>query len=338
MKRISFVLLAVCFALAGSALAQTYYVGSCHGVGYATISAAVASVPSGATIKVCPGNYTEQVVITKPLTLTGVVAAGSAASTIYGSTSDPAFGGYNGSAVRPSILVQAGPVNISDINIYAIYQTSDCVTMPTGIAYISGSWGTVNHVNAAILPAETGGCSPSVGVWIENENMNVQTAVTVENSTIEVEDTGIWAYSGQQAGFAPITTLTATGNMIFAVHTNSVGAGLNVEMATGTVSANIIRTGFTGIYLNTNAAFNVTGNSVDSITGVLVDQAGPTITTNKIRAVTGLNLNCHQATVTGNTFFGGRGGLASTAIQYPPAALAGTNTFYNIATQKSGGC
>ena len=39
---------------------------------FTTISAAVAGVPAGATIQVCPGVYPEQVTITQPLTLKGI--------------------------------------------------------------------------------------------------------------------------------------------------------------------------------------------------------------------------------------------------------------------------
>ena len=336
MKLMTLMLLAVCFVLACSATAQTYYVGTCHGAGYGTISAAVNAVPSGATIKVCPGTYPEQLIITKPLTLAGFAVNGFSSATIVGYEGAFAFTAYNGNVVRPSILVEAGPVNISDINIGATYTTSDCVTRPAGIAYVSGSSGTVNHVNAAIVPAAN--CPLSVGVWIENEDMNVQTAVTVENSTIEVEDTGIWAYSGQQTGFAPITSLTATGNMISASYSIWVGTGVDVEMAEGTVSTNFIEASLLGVVLNTNAAIKVNGNSVDASEGVLVEQPAPTITNNKIRAGTGVYLNCNQATITGNTFLGGRDAQDSTGIYFYPAALTGTNSFYNVATEKFGPC
>lgn len=52
------------------AFAGTYAVGTCTGFAtYPTISQAVSSVPAGSIIEVCPGNYAEQVLITKRLSV-----------------------------------------------------------------------------------------------------------------------------------------------------------------------------------------------------------------------------------------------------------------------------
>src|SRR5271154_3756493 len=45
---------------------------SCANPGFNTIQAAVNAAPSGASINVCPGTYTEQVAITKSLNLVGI--------------------------------------------------------------------------------------------------------------------------------------------------------------------------------------------------------------------------------------------------------------------------
>jgi nitrous oxidase accessory protein NosD len=44
---------------------------SCRSAAFTTIQSAVNAAPAGGTVVVCPGTYHEQVVITKPLTLTG---------------------------------------------------------------------------------------------------------------------------------------------------------------------------------------------------------------------------------------------------------------------------
>ena len=52
--------------------AATFFVGTCKAGAFGSINAAIAAVPSGSTINVCPGTYAEQVVISKALTLQGI--------------------------------------------------------------------------------------------------------------------------------------------------------------------------------------------------------------------------------------------------------------------------
>src|SRR6516164_5191828 len=51
-------------------------------VHFSTIQAAVSAVPLNTTILVCPGTYPEQVVISQPMTLKGVVQGTSGAAVI----------------------------------------------------------------------------------------------------------------------------------------------------------------------------------------------------------------------------------------------------------------
>ena len=62
----------------------TYAVGSCEPklLSFTTIMSALGATPAPNVVKVCPGAYTEQVVITFPVTLEGVSASNSAASII----------------------------------------------------------------------------------------------------------------------------------------------------------------------------------------------------------------------------------------------------------------
>ncbi len=58
---------------------------SCGTAAYSTIQSAVGAAPSGGTVIVCPGTYTEHVVISSPLTLVGRDATIDATSTSVGS-------------------------------------------------------------------------------------------------------------------------------------------------------------------------------------------------------------------------------------------------------------
>src|ERR1700689_345924 len=66
------------------AVASTVQVGGCKDgfTNYSTISAAVAAVPAGSTILICPGTYAEQVNISQSLTLQGVQTSNAANPTI----------------------------------------------------------------------------------------------------------------------------------------------------------------------------------------------------------------------------------------------------------------
>lgn len=85
------------------AFAGTYAVGTCTGFAtYPTISQAVSSVPAGSIIEVCPGNYAEQVLITKRLTLKGVPDASGA--------DDPVIVPPSGGLVQNGVDIFGNPV------------------------------------------------------------------------------------------------------------------------------------------------------------------------------------------------------------------------------------
>src|SRR5690348_16614882 len=113
------------------AMAAQFVVGSCKPnlTNFPTISAAVAAVPAGSTVLVCPGTYPEQVVITQPLTLQGIISGNSGRVTITvpgQAVGLPQLAVNSQSAVFASpvagqVVVQnvnpLGAVNLSDITV-----------------------------------------------------------------------------------------------------------------------------------------------------------------------------------------------------------------------------
>src|SRR6516165_6574893 len=56
-----------------SAATITYIVGTCKsGTQFSTIQSALDASPAPDTVEVCPGQYPEQITITKPVTLEGI--------------------------------------------------------------------------------------------------------------------------------------------------------------------------------------------------------------------------------------------------------------------------
>jgi pectin methylesterase-like acyl-CoA thioesterase len=189
-------------------LAAIFAVGTCKAslLSYATISAAVSSVPPGSTVEVCPGTYPEQVTIAQPLTLKGITItsenAGQAVITVPGSPGlIVVTGGFGESiAAQVGVTVTAGPVNISDITVDGTGSTVPSPAWLAGIFYESGSSGTVNEVAVRNLSASGRG----VGVWAENAGATNE-FVTVENSSFhDIDDSAVVTDSNQPTPFAMV--------------------------------------------------------------------------------------------------------------------------------------
>src|ERR1700694_565189 len=88
---------------------------------FATIQSAVNSVPAGSTIKVCPGNYPEQVsIINKNLTLTGIAFGTSDAAVVVVPAGGLVTNGVTdifGFPTAAQIFVQNTAVTISHLTV-----------------------------------------------------------------------------------------------------------------------------------------------------------------------------------------------------------------------------
>ena len=364
MRRLHFALLSFVLAVAAKPLvAVTYYVGTCKIGAFGTINAAVAAVPAGSVIDLCPQTYPEQVVINKALTLQGIFSGNSSQAVIavpsggLATTSSLVF-----ATLSAQVEVTAGPVTITNITVDGT-ASSNCPNNPyVGIFYASGSSGTVNEVETRNQNCNSGG----FGILAENGAGATQ-SVTIENSNINNNtDSGIFACSNQTP-----STLTAS------IKSNYVaGGGLGIFTycnVGGSVSGNIIAASTFGVYavspsslvskntvnggsegIEVDGAATVSGNTINgayfgvvvyagTVTsnnisnsgsyGIFVGANGATIKTNIItQAPVGIEFNCTTGTVSGNTING-----ATTGIDTVPAAFAEVNKFYNVGTARTGG-
>jgi hypothetical protein len=107
-----------CFCLGIAHAAIT--VGTCKSTKntYPTISAAIAAAPANGVINVCPGTYPEQLIITKPLTINGLVIANQPGITI---TAPPTgvlpTPGTIQTFAQIFVNNAGGPVNLSNLSI-----------------------------------------------------------------------------------------------------------------------------------------------------------------------------------------------------------------------------
>jgi hypothetical protein len=291
-------------------------------IGYQTIQAAVNAVPSESTIEVCPGIYPEQVVISKPLTLTAFTGAASEQSNAEVLIQIPA-GGATAAVHDPiighifsQILVSStGPVNITDI---AFDGTGNNIPDGSGdlaAIFYEESSGTVNGVSVANEIDYTG------GMGIIAAANTIQT-VTVENSDFRSFDgLGIWGATDTSSSL----TLNVKSNTISDSGDNGVYGGNDgvylLGSVLGTIQSNLV---------------NGSGNGV----GMLLDGSAATITANTIIAGTidgppnsGIEVNGGSNIVKGNRILSGPIGVG---IVLTGAATGGSVTGNTITGGYSG--
>jgi len=178
--------------LTGNAMAITVEVGSCSIFPqYSTIQQAVSSVPPRATVGVCPGTYPEQVVITRNVTLKGLLtSSGSGATIVSPMNRMVANAGslFSGDPLAAQIAVQgAARVNISNISANGgNTQINACAPDLVGILYqnSSGTITQVSVVNETLDAPDLIGCQRRLGIYVHSGVLNSVTGT----STVKVTD------------------------------------------------------------------------------------------------------------------------------------------------------
>jgi parallel beta-helix repeat protein len=312
-------------------MASVVAVGTCvpNVVRFTTIQAAVKAVPPGSTIKVCPANYPEQVVINKNLTVTGV-SSGNADNPVLVIPS----GGFvpnttsltSGHPIAAQILVQspATAVTISNLAVDGSNNNlnSGCDDAPLIGIYYQNASGRVDFVVARnqAQDAANFGCQTSAGLGIFVQSASPSTStVAVQNSTVRgYQKNGV---TGNEGG----TTVTINGNSVVgAGPTTTAQNGIQVGFgATGKVQNNTVAdddfngdpaagTG-SGILIFDSGNITITANSVTNTQNgiaIVTDGALPadnnTVANNHVADThlgDGIDLCSNNNTVTANVAF-----------------------------------
>jgi hypothetical protein len=337
----------VCLVLLGlslsvsPALAGTFYVGPCHTGSFATITDAINSskVAPGSIIKVCPADYSEQLIISKSLTIEGLpdTTAGEELPTVFlPSTYTSTSSAFTNTTLIPQAWVTAGTVNFSNIffrSNLTVADPSSCAAQSGGIFYASGSSGTVNHVE----DWSSGGCS--FGIRSENTTHNSE-SVKIENSLIRADNYGIVAIDSIEQGRAPDLSVTITGNQILDCLTGIYLFGVQDNVSGNTISfINTAASGITGI-LDDGLSSTIRGNTItlESGTAITIDQPGSVVTGNKIYnessaiSIIAIDMQCNAATVSSNTI------SAWFGIVNAPPGFNQKNTFWLTSVAQSANC
>lgn len=277
----------------------TYIVGTCtSGTQFSTIQSALDASPAPNTVEVCPGQYAEQLTITKPVTIEGITASNGSLAQI----AEPP-GGYTTNAtvdflgtLMPAIAqvyvdnVSGGAVNLTNLDVYGVGSQSVAPNVDfIGIVYV-GSSGTINHVTTHVEDPPAGN-GAGLGMWIEGGSS--KPSVTVENSSIhDFSGEGIMVI-GMNGD--PVTA-TIKNNMIDSDVNPTTTFDLTLEEgANATVTGNFISGGQIGVFIGGDVTTgSVTSNTIfGSQYGIDLDSDGVSVKSNNIygTAVAGINVD-----------------------------------------------
>ena len=311
-----------------TARATTYIVGTCKpGTQFSTIQSALDANPAPTVVEVCPGSYPEQISISKPVTLEGVVAGNSSFATVVvppgGLTNNTTLAG--GQAAAAQILVQnvSGAVNLTNL---VVDETNGSANYPIGIFY-KNTPGTMNHM----VVFNVSGSIVGFGIILEGGSSDPK--VTIENSTISDDQLGILV-QGMSAG--SLTT---------AIDSNLVNSGINGIQVTSpntttTINGNVI-TGFTQTAIILEATEGsvtnntITGQGSTTQTAIELGDDGMSIESNKIYnvgdGIAATATEIMNSQITGNVFTTLSAEGISLACSYAaPSSKVHSNTFVDV--------
>jgi len=270
-----------------------------------TISQAIAHVPAGSTIYICPGTYAEQIVITKKLTLIGESANGLAGGSASGAENPVILsptGGvvvnaadlYDNSpiAAQIAVLSPGGTVNVSNLTIDGSNNDlSGCGTNLVGVLYQNAS-GTINHVVTRYqeLDPSDFGCQDGLAIFVQSGYSSGGTAtVTIEDSSVhDYDKNGITADGSG-------TVATITGNYVAGIGATPLTAQNGIQVSFGAAGAVKDNTVTDDVYVN--PADCGMSNSCYSATGILLYDSGGT--------------NSSPVTISGNTVSNTQGAIVA---------------------------
>jgi hypothetical protein len=302
MNKLTITVAALAFgAQAASASGLTYIVGTCtSGTQFETIQSALNANPAPSTVEVCPGQYAEQITITRPVTLEGIAAGNGAMAQIILPGSLPTVNASLevGGETLPAVVqiyvnnVSGGSVNLSNLDVNGMGFSIRNATF-VAVAYQQSS-GTINHLVTSSQDNQAGTTQnvSGYGMWIGGGSS--QPSVTVENSSFNAFTAdGIFATSGTPTN-SPLLTLTIENNIFNAVYEGQYNIAVNSGVD-ATISGNVINGGDpheqglvpqAGIVYNSSSG-SITGNMIlGSGTGIALIADGPSVTSNKIFGAT----------------------------------------------------
>jgi hypothetical protein len=211
----------------------------CPNAAFSKIQDAVDAATPGAVIRVCPGNYAEQVAIHKPLT----IAADSGAVLMPGTMKQNTTSLFDGAPLATAILV----TDTTDVTIEGLIVdganngVGQCSPRIFGIAFQNAS-GEISHVAIRNFRLGTGlgGCQSGTGIFVQSGGGGISN-VEIEKSTIhDFQKNGITA---DEVG----TQVSVHGNVVTGIGPTAGAAQNGIQIgfgAGGAISSNTVTNNF----------------------------------------------------------------------------------------------
>jgi hypothetical protein len=211
----------------------------CPNAAFSRIQDAVDAATPGAVIRVCPGNYAEQVAIHKPLT----IAADSGAVLMPGTMKQNTTSLLDGSPLAAAILVaDTTEVIIEGLIVDGANNgVAECSPRLFGIAFQNAS-GEISHVAIRNFKLGTGlgGCQSGTGIFVQSGGGGISN-VEIEKSTIhDFQKNGITA---DEVG----TQVSVHGNVLTGIGPTTGAAQNGIQIgfgAGGAISSNTVTNNF----------------------------------------------------------------------------------------------
>lgn len=250
----------------------------CPSAAFTSIQAAVTAANAGDTINVCPGTYTEQVVITKSLTVQGISVANMGQALVKPpSALTNSLSLSSGNPIAAIILVDTtSKVNLTNLTVDGgSSQFSGCANPNLIGVYYRNASGTVDRLAVRNLNFGPGseGCQAGIGIFVQSGGGGSSNVSILNCSVHDYQKNGIVASEARTnvliKGCA-VTGIGATPNIaqngiqvsfgaVGTVDSNSVINHVYAQCTTsgcGTVSTNILIFNSNGVKVTKNTVGN----------------------------------------------------------------------------------
>jgi parallel beta-helix repeat protein len=290
----------------------------CPTAQFTHIQDAVNAASPGATIRVCPGTYVEQVTINKPLQInadSGAILMPSAMQANASST-------VNAVPLAAALVVaDANGVTISGLIVDGINSgISECSPILFGVIFQNSS-GTIERVAVRNfkLASNLAGCQSGSGIFVQSGGGTISN-VTVERSTVhDFQKNGITANEVGTQVSVNANVVTGLGPTTGAAQNGiQIGFGAKGSISDNTVTNNVwspctavstCQAVATNILVTQSDGVTVTGNTAGiNNVAIFIDGNSATITGNQTFASSvfdGIRVEGNSSTVQTNDVFNG---------------------------------